>query len=43
MTNTVYAQSNSLAHEGNSQANQIEEQLQSSNQDDQVISGDSRV
>lgn len=39
----VYAQSNSLAQKGNSQADQLKEQLQSSNQDNQLVSGDSSV
>lgn len=43
MNKSVYALSNSLAEKGNSQANQIKEQLQSSNQDNQIVSGDSSV
>ncbi|WP_196816326.1 hypothetical protein [Candidatus Nitrosocosmicus oleophilus] len=40
---SVHAQSNTLAQKGNSQAEQVIDQLQSSNQDDQVVSGDSSI
>ena len=43
MTKLTYAQSNSLAQKGNSQAEQIKDQLQSSNQDNQILSGDSSI
>jgi len=43
MSKAVYAQSNALAQKGTSQANQMKEQLQSSNQDNQVVSGDSSI
>lgn len=37
MTNIVNAQSNYLAQNGNSKGNQIKEQLQSSNQNNQIV------
>jgi len=40
---SVYAQSNSLAQKGNSQAYQVIEQLQSSDQDNQAVSGESSI
>jgi len=43
MTKSIYAQSNSLSQKGNSQAEQIIDQLQSSDQDNQVVSGDSSI